>query len=295
MRIYLLLTGFLCLVVSCQHASDKKNEATADSTNNFKNISSTAAKENNLPNRKFIRTADIKFKVNDVTKTTYNIENICSNHGGFVTFTNIESNIDEHSETAISMDSLLETTYYTITNNITIRVPNTKLDTTLKDIAKNIDYLDYRIIKAEDVSLQLLSNNLIQIRNTKNNNRLSNDIDKNTKVLHETTFAEETILSQQEKIDDANLAKLSLNDQIKFSTVNLLIYQRQGINRNIVFNEKIIDKYQIGLGYKLLEGLIYGWKILVFLIVFLSKLWGVALIAALIWAAYKRLSKKKKK
>ena len=140
-----------------------------------------------------------------------------------------------------------------------------------------------------------MSNNLIQIRNTKNNNRLSNDIDKNTKVLQETTFAEETILSQQEKIDDANLAKLSHNDQIKFSTVNLLIYQRQGINRNIVFNEKIIDKYQIGLGYKLLEGLIYGWKILVFLIVFLSKLWGVALIAALIWAAYKRLSKKKKK
>ncbi len=295
MRNYILLTGFVCFIASCQQAGDNKNEATTDSTNNFNNISSSAAKENNLPDRKFIRTADIKFKVNDVTKTTYNIENICSNHGGFVTFTNLESNIDEHSETAISMDSLLETTYYTITNNITIRVPNTKLDTTLKDIAKNVDYLDHRIIKADDVSLQLLSNDFTQIRNTKNYNRVSNDIDKNTKVLHETTLAEETILSKQENIDNAKLANLSLNDQIKFSTLNILIYQRQGINRNIVFNEKNIDKYEIGLGYKLLEGLLYGWKILVYIIVFLSKLWGIALIASIGWAVHKWYPKKKKK
>jgi Domain of unknown function (DUF4349) len=294
MRNYILLTGLLCILFSCNKKEYKNqesaSEATAPSTNS---ISSSAAKETNNPDRKFIRTADIKFKVNNVENSTYNIENICSNHGGFVTFTNLTSNIDEHTENAISKDSILETTLFTVTNTITLRIPNTKLDTTLKDIAKNINYLDYRIIKADDVGLQILSNDMIQTRVTKNHVSISNDIEKNRKKLDETLDAEETVLSKQEIADNAKLKNLSLKDQINFSTINLLIYQRQGIKRNIIANEQSIDKYEIGFGYKIWEGLAYGWKILVYIIVSLSKLWGVLLIASLVFVGYKLYNKKK--
>jgi hypothetical protein len=300
MRNYILLTGIVCLIVSCQKANENKqayensNAPITDSTSNYKNISSSTAKENNIADRKFIRTAELKFKVDDVPTATYSIENICNNHGGFVTFTNLSSNIDKHTETNISKDSILETTHYTVTNNITLRVPNTKLDTTLKDIAKNVDYLDYRIIKADDVNLQLLSNEFSQIRNTKNLTRISNDIEKNTKILDQTTQAEEVILSKQEIADNAKLANLSLNDQIKFSTVNISIYQRQGIKRNVVYNENNIDKYEIGFGYKIIESLSYGWKLLVILIAFITKLWGIALLAGITFAGYKWYNRKRK-
>jgi Domain of unknown function (DUF4349) len=296
MRKYLLLTGIVCTIVSCQKMNENKqtqtSEADAPSSNS---ISSSAAKEKNDPERKFIRTADIKFKVENVEKSTYNIEDVCNSHGGFVTYTNLTSNIDEHTETNISKDSILETIHYTVTNNITLRVPNTKLDTTLKDIAKNIDYLDYRIIKADDVSLQLLGNDFTQIRNTKNLTRLSNDIEKNTKVLDQTTQAEEVMLSKEEIVDNAKLANLSLNDQIKFSTVSISIYQRQGVKKNVIFNEDNNDKYEIGFGYKIIESLLYGWKILVILIVSITKLWGIALFAGIAFAGYKWYARNRKR
>lgn len=294
MRNYILLTGILCTLFSCNKKEYKNQGSTTEATTPSSNaISSSAAKETNNPERKFIFTADIKFKVDNVENSTYNIENICSNHGGFVTFTNLASNIDEHTEKSLSKDPILETTLFTVTNNITLRIPNTKLDTTLKDIAKNVDYLDYRIIKADDVGLQILSNDMTQTRTTKNHVSISNDIEKNRKKLNETLEAEETVLSKQAIADDVKLRNLSIKDQINFSTVSLLIYQRQGIKRKIIANEHNIDKYEIGFGNKILEGLSFGWTILVTIIVALSKLWGVFLLAALAFLGYKWYARKK--
>jgi Domain of unknown function (DUF4349) len=176
---------------------------------------------------------------------------------------------------------------------MTLRVPNIKLDSTLKDIAKSIDYLDYRIIKADDVSLQILANNFTQKRVINNYTRITNDIENNRKKLNETTNAEEIVLSKQEQADNAKIANLSLNDQIKFSTINLSIYQRQGIKRAIIFNENNIDKYEIGFGYKLLEGFAYGWNLLKSFFVVLSKLWSVFLCGFLVYAGYKWYVRKK--
>jgi hypothetical protein len=130
-----------------------------------KSISSSAAVETNKNgNRRFIRTADLKFKVKSVVKATYGIEDIVGQQGGFVTYTNLYSTIDYVNSTAISADSTLETTHFTVLNSMTIRIPNRKLDTTLKAIAKHIDYLDHRIITADDVALQLLSNDLMELQ-----------------------------------------------------------------------------------------------------------------------------------
>ncbi len=293
MRNYILLTGILCTVMGCQQQENKNTEI--DQLEKKIPISSSAAVEkNNDPERKFIRTADVKFKVKSVVNATTDIENICTAQGGFVIYTNLASNIDDHTETPISADSTLETTHYTVINTMTLRVPNTKLDTTLKDIAKSIDYLDYRIIKADDVSLQILANDYTQKRATNNYSRISNDIEKNRKKLSETTNAEEMVLSKQEQADNAKIANLSLNDQIKYSTVNLFIYQRQGIKRNITFNENNIDKYEISFGRKLIESFKYGWNLLEILFVFVSKLWGLALFAVLAYFGIKWYIKKNK-
>ena len=100
----------------------------------------------------------------NVAKSTYAIENIVAKNGGFVTFTDLKSNINEKSETKISQDSSLETTRFTVDNTITLRVPNTQLDTVLKSMVKEVVFLDNRLIKADDVALQLLSNKMAQKR-----------------------------------------------------------------------------------------------------------------------------------
>jgi hypothetical protein len=269
--------------------------AIADSTSNAF-ISSTAAVENSKDTtHKFIRTADLKFKVKSVIKSTYTIEEIINRQGGFVTYTNLTSNIDNVTNTAVSADSSLETTYYTVSNSITLRVPNTRLDTTLKDISKNIDYLDYRIIKADDIALQILSNNLTQKRSAKNEQRLTDAIDKHGKKLNETTVAEEVLLSKQEQADNARVSNLSLLDQINFSTINLSIYQRQTIKRELISNDKNIEAYEPGFGSKIFDALKFGWDILAAFLVFLVKLWGLFLFGIIAYFIYRKFGHKLKK
>jgi hypothetical protein len=284
----------LFLLYNCKSASKERMESTtiADTSSSVFVSSSAAVEKNQDTSRKFIRTADLKFKVLSVIRSTYDIENITNRQGGFVTYTSLNSNIDRVTITVISADTSLETTYYTVTNTFTLRVPNTKLDTTLREIAKSIDYLDYRIIKADDVALQILSNNLTQKRSIESEERLSQAIEKRGKKLIETTEAEELLLNKQEQSDNARISSLSLKDQIEFSTINLIIYQRQTVKRELISNDKNIEEYKPGFGLRILDSLKFGWNILEAIIVFLIKLWGIILIGAVIFFIYKRYKNK---
>ncbi|NVO19784.1 MAG: DUF4349 domain-containing protein [Bacteroidetes bacterium] len=285
-----LTLGIALTILSCGPARNEKaaKSELADSTSNGFVSSSAAMEDTKDSVHKFIRTADLKFKVKNVIRSTYDIEDITKRQGGFVTYTNLESTIANVTTTNISADSTLETTYYSVTNTLTLRVPNTRLDTTLKEISRNIDFLDYRVIKADDVALSILSNNLTQKRMSGNEQRLTNAIDKRGKKLTETTDAEETLLDKQEQSDDAYIRNLSLKDRIQFSTINILIYQRQTLNRELIANEKSIKEYEPGLGRKILDALVSGWSMLESVLVFLVDLWGLFLFAIVAYFLYRR-------
>ncbi len=288
---------FITLFFACSPSSSdatKMNEEMSADTTAF--ISSSAAVETGKDStRKFIRTADLKFKVKNVVNATYAIENITNKIGGFVTYTNLSSEIDNTATTAVSADSSLETTYFTVVNNMTLRVPNTQLDTTLKLIATLIDYLDYRIIKADDVAFHLLANDLTQERTKKNEKRLTDAIDSKGKKLNETANAEELLLQKQEESDNAKISNLSIKDQINFSTITLLIYQRQDIKRELISNYKNIEEYTPSFGKRILGAFRSGWEILQNVIIFLAQIWGLILLFIVGLFLYKRYGNKRKK
>ncbi|WP_136667966.1 DUF4349 domain-containing protein [Flavobacterium sp. H122] len=255
-------------------------------------VSSSAAREDSKSNRKFIRTADIKFKVKDVAKSTYVIEDATSKFGGFVTYTDLKSDILEKDETKVSQDSTLITTKYAVTNEITIRVPNRQLDTVIKTIAKQIDFLDYRIIKADDVSLKLLSNQLAQKRGETSEKRLEKAIDSKGKKLDNVIEAEDKLDAKKENKDQAKLENLSLNDQVNFSTISLSIYQNQTVRQEMIPNEKSINAYRPNIGLQIWDSIKTGWFMLEAIIAFVFQLWGIILLGFLGWFGYKKFLKK---
>lgn len=264
--------------------------SSADSTasgNGF--MSSSAAQESGRDSsRKFIRTAEMKFKVKNVFDATYRIEDLTKDFGGFVTYTNLSSSIHHVSNVAISADSSLETTYYEVKNTMSIRVPNTKLDSTLRAIALHIEFLDYRNISADDVALQIFTNKMTQKRIRRHEKRLEDAIDNRGKKLNETTNAEENLYYKQEQGDAAIISNLSLNDQINFSTVKLDFYQRETLKRELIANDKNIDAYEPSFGAKVMEALSDGWKLLAGFFVFFARLWGFILVALVIYVLFKR-------
>ena len=283
----------LGLVLSCKESASKENaayaeEATTDSTSV---VSSSAAVENKNSNRKFVRTADVKFKVKNVAKSTYAIEDATTKFGGFVTYTHLQSNIHSEDRTKVSQDSTLVNTKYKVDNNITIRVPNTKMDTVIKTIAKQIHFLDYRIIKADDVSLQMLSNELAQKRSNSSEKRLENAIDSKGKKLNQVVIAEETLDAKKEQNDASKLQNLSLQDQVNFSTLTLNIYQDESIKQEMVANEKSINAYRPNIGLQIWDSVKTGWFMLEHIISFIVVLWPFAIIGFLGFLGYKKFLK----
>lgn len=284
----------LGLIVACKESvaeetPDYSENVATDSTSV---VSSSAAVENKNSNRKFVRTADVKFKVKNVAKSTYAIEDATTKFGGFVTYTNLQSNIHSEDRTKVSQDSTLVTTKYKVDNNITIRVPNTKMDTVIKTIAKQIHFLDYRIIKADDVSLQMLSNELAQKRSNSFEKRLANAIDSKGKKLNQVVKAEETLDAKKEQNDASKLQNLSLQDQVNFSTLTLNIYQDESIKQEMVANEKSINAYRPNIGLQIWDSVKTGWFMLENIVSFIVVLWPFALIGFLGLIGYKKFLKK---
>lgn len=275
--------AILSFLLGCGPSAEQKAEQARLDSVSLSFISSSAAMENSSDTtHKFIRTASLKFRVKSVISSTYRIEDITGRLGGFVTYTNLESNIDAVDHKTISADSSLITTRYTVSNTITLRVPNTKLDTALRLVTANMEFLDYRIIKADDVALRILSNTLAQKRSSNTEKRISKAIDNQGKKLGETIDAENTLTNKKELADNAWLDNLALNDQINFSTINIVIYQRQTVKRELIVNEKNIDEYEPGFGQKVVDSLKFGWDILEAFLLFLLKLWGLLLFGLLV-------------
>lgn len=292
-RNYVFGIAFLFLL-GCNTQQEKMNLSEAADTlpigNSIaNNMSSSAAVVNPKDTtHRFIRTANLKFKVKNVVNATYAIEDIVARQQGFVTYTNLNSQINYSTTVALSADSSLVTTWFTVSNTMVMRVPNVKLDTTLKLIGRTVDFMDYRVIKAEDVALQMLSNSLSQKRATKSEKRLTNAIDQRGKKLLETTDAEELLEQKQAQADQARLANLGLADQINYSTIHLEIYQRQDQHREVVLNERKMEEYEPSFGSRLAYSLKAGWKSLESLLVFITRLWVFLLIGIAAYIAYKK-------
>ena len=256
-------------------------------------ISSSAAVENpNDTTRRMIRTADIKFKVKDVIKTTYNIENIVVKNNGFVENTNLASVINRTYETLVKEDSALLTTYYSVVNTLTLRVPNTELDTTLKEIAQFVDFMDYRIISAKDVTLDLLSKRLEQNRLARYDDRMTDAIDSKGKRLNDVGSAEESLLRKQEQSDMAKLTNLQILDKINYSTITLFLYQNQSIKHEMIVKEKKIKPYSPPFGTRFIEALKSGWDIVLVTCLLLANIWPVILISFFVFLGIRYYKKK---
>jgi hypothetical protein len=290
----LLLIG---VAVSCKqsdtdHTSDitsEKTEALADSANV---VSSSAALAQKNSNRKFVRTADIQFKVKNVAKSTTVIEDTTAKFGGFVTYTNLQSTILNEEQTKVSSDSTLINTKFTVENNLTIRVPNTQMDTVIKSIAKEIGFLNHRIIKADDVTLQMLSNKMVQKRNASAEKRIANSIDTKGKKLNQVMDAEETLDAKKEQTDNKAIENLSLEDQVNFSTLTLQIYQDETTKQEMIANEKNINAYRPNIGLQIWESFKSGWFILEEMISFVVVLWPFAFVGFFGYFGYKKWLKK---
>lgn len=291
----LALLFLLSLLLACNQVENFKEKTTTVNANAevSQALQSPLQGNGSSPGkRKFIRTVDMKFMVKDVNQATSVIEQTIGQFDGFVVHTNLQSTIDNKNLIPVSADSSLETTAYTVNNGMILRVPNNRLDTTLKAIASLIDYLDYRTIKAEDVALQILTNKMTRERIKKSEGRILNGSLTNQQKVRPQIDAEDFVLNHEQEADEALLNNLSLEDRVNYSTINLSIYQRQVLRRVLIANDKNIEAFKPGLGSRIMAGFASGWVILENILVFLAEKWSIIILLLLIVFVYRLILRK---
>lgn len=279
-KMFILLT--LSIVYSCSsnHEPGKDESVTFVDEKDYIAQSKTSIATNNLidTSTKFVRTIDFKFKVKDLTQSTFFIEHFVSKMGGYVADSKLNSVVDHTSNIKFSEDSTCEITQYQMTNKMLLRVPNNQLDTVLSEIAKHIIFLDYRQIKTEDYSSKILANKL-ELKNHLNEEMLiKNTNEIKSKKINEAIDAYKKLQNASTQKNIATIENNRFNDLLNYSTISLDLYQHQTIKSETFALPPQIKPFEPNLGDKIIDAFNIGLNFLIALLLFIFKFWGVILV-----------------
>jgi hypothetical protein len=302
MRKLFILLG-LATSLAFSGCGSKANEfelaSMADTSNS---LAETAQLANDLDlntqtpaDKKFIKTADLKFKVANVLNATEKIEDITVKYGGYLTLSNLQNRNEDNSSSRISRDSILITKQIVVVNEIQLRVPNERLDSFIRELNPLVVFLDYRVIKLHDVTLQFVANQKKTDRLKNYEQRQTKHIDNKTSKLNETTSAEENLLNRQNQADDLQVASMAIEDRVKYCDLTIEIYQKPIIVKETIARFDYVSDSKPSFFSRVWDSVITGWAILAEFIIFLVKIWGIVLLVIVLFFGSKYLFKLYKK
>lgn len=283
---------FAGLLSSCKKSktagyAEESKMATADSASVVSDSISMAASQN-IKDKQFIKTADVNMEVKNVYESTISIEKYLKENGGFVTNSNLRSNIVSEDSYDISSDKAMLIKKYNTDNQMQVRVPTEKLGDFLQFIHKQNLFLNHRIITAEDVTanIKLAKLEEARIKKTEGNiSKIKNDKDK-------VQLADQNISENNQQ----KVANFDIEDQLKYSTVDIYIKEpRTQIAEIEITNTNSIDnKYKYNFFFEAKNAMVDGYYFIQETFIFLLRFWAFFLVGGIgfyFWKKRKIVSK----
>jgi hypothetical protein len=287
----ILITGIF-IFQSCGPSKQEMEykEKSMEISDSIKNYSAGLATDTiNGITHNFIRTAEMKLKVNDVLSTTQKIEDLIALSGGYLTKSEMTAENESDYTVRFSKDSLKEIKEYTMVNYLTIRVPNKQLDTVLRSITRMAVFINYSRLTADDVKMKLFANSLAQKRNKKFVQKTERNLGQSTAKLKQITEAEEKILEKELLADEKQMESYTLVDQVNYSTVNLHLYQPNVRSVQTQPMPEIVESYEPSFLSKLIDAFVNGFDGIKKFILGLVGNWDLILILAAILFTVKKI------
>ena len=216
---------------------------------------------------KLIKTADFRFEVDNVKKSTEAIETAIKKFPAYISSSNL------HLENPI------------LENKMTIRIQSAYFQDLLKEIDGQAKFVNFREVKTDDVSKEFvdLESRLKTKREVEE--RYNEILRKKAGTIEELLNAEQKIGELHEEIE-ATISRINyLKDQESYSTINLEFYQK--IEQEITSIEEVSWTDRFG------KGLQSGWEGVLIIGVILAHMWPVILLAVIAGVFYKNWKKRK--
>lgn len=267
-------------------------ETSLDSeTSTNEDILDTSYLNTDLSIRKIIKTANLKFEVKNVEKTTDLIEDLAREFGGYTSQSKLTSYLSNTEIIELSRDSVLKVSEFSVYNNMIIIVPKENFDQVLKELSKVYIYLDSRDITTEDVSALFLRNKLKAINKLTYEQRMLNAIDDKGKKLNDIIAAEQKAANLGDKAIDDKIANFTLQDKIDYSRITINMYQASSVFQNNIENTDLSD-YKPSFWVRSGKALASGWSMILNLFVGLMYLWPVILLGLVVFFVVRFFMKK---
>lgn len=243
-----------------------------------------------IKDKQFIKTADVNMEVKNVYEATISIEKYLKENSGFVTHSNLRSNIVNEDSYNISSEKAMLIKKYSIDNQMQVRIPTEKLGDFLQFIHKQNLFLNHRIISAEDVTAHIKLAELEESRIKKTESNISKlKTDKDKVQLADQNLSEN---NQQQ------IANFDMEDQLKYSTVNIYIKEPKiQVSEIEITNSNSIDnKYKYNFVFEAKNAIVDGYYFIQETFIFLLRFWAFFLIGGIgfyFWRRRKAVSNQK--
>lgn len=247
--------------------------------------------QNDDETHRFIRTAEMKFKVKEIPQATTEIENIVIRNMGFILRSSIQNETVYSNIVNISKDSALVVQHNRLTADLQLKVPYAKLDSVIREIAPFAEKIDYRIVNAQDVTLNIMAEKLRETRLNTKKKRITTAIDSRGRKLDGVMEAEQVLDNTAEQVDEAILSKYRLKEQIEYSLINIKLYQREMQFTDKIVREQSEQEYQPSLGDQAIQSLQNGWSVMCQIFIVLLNIWPlfmITLIVGIVFVIYKK-------
>ncbi|MEM1325578.1 MAG: DUF4349 domain-containing protein [Bacteroidota bacterium] len=220
--------------------------------------------------RKIIRTADVRIKVEDIEKSSERIENVIGNYSAYISNSQFNNN------------------RYNLEQSFTIRVPMNDFSTLLETLEKEAIYINHKNTESKDVTEEYLDIET-RLRTKKEVRARYEDILRNkAKTVEDVLAAEEAIRVIQEEIEAKEGRLQYLKNQVSYSTINLKLYQEVPY----VDEPNVVKE---AFGSQLIRSLKNGWELILNITLGLVTIWPILLILGLLIFGLRRVVRRRRK
>ena len=208
--------------------------------------------------RKVIRTADYRFQVEDVEKSTDYIKNVVATFSGYI------SKMDQSSDS------------HSVANHLEIKLPSSQFDDFLNTIIEESIFTNHKRINTKDVTLEYVDIEARLATKKTVRDRYASILRDQAAKVNEVLDAEEKIRAIQEEIEAKEAQLKYLREQVKFSNIELEIYQKVKYRTEpIVYEDSFPGKLKASFsgGVKLLSGFI----------ILLVRIWPLLILGGILF------------
>ena len=261
-----------------------KGRAEYEAINNSSSADSAKIDSAATTQPKLVKTADISFKVKNVQQTAERISALTVSCNGMVVHHQMTSTSERSQDIRISHDSVMRVTSFNTIANMTVKIPQAKLEDFMNQVGRMGIYINNRRMDITDKSLEYLSSQL----KLKNRAELVAQQKKGQVIIKKP----ENVLLLKDDMVDEQINNLGINNAVKNSVVTLSFYQSNAINKEIIANDDP-SAYNLPLLKRMAMAIENGWEVFVDVIVGLTNLWVFLLAGAGVWMVIRYYRNKK--